>query len=336
MRAWLALLVACLAVPASATDYAAPGPSSVLEVDTSWADTARGRELPLRFRLPESGERLPVIVFSHGLGGSREAGGLEWSTHWASRGFAVLHVQHPGSDEALWRGKPPAERMANLRAAVTFEQFMARIADIRFVVAELSRRRAAGDNLLGRLDPERLGMSGHSFGAATTLYLGGQRAPAPGFRDIDLSEPRFGAFLAFSPQATVGGDHAHQFGAFRRPALMITGSLDGQPFPGLGAMPNQRLEPFEAMAPTGNKFLLFIDQADHMYFNGTPGLRDIGTSGRERVDFAAVEQRGYRLIKAVSTAYWLAYLAADGEALRWLKDGPAAAMARSDGYFRAK
>ncbi len=86
----------------------------------------------------------------------------------------------------------------------------------------------------------------------------------------------------------------------------------------------------------GEDELLVIDQADHMYFNGTPGLRDIGTVGRDHVDFAAVEQRGYKVIKAVSTAYWQAYLRDDAMAMRWLKDGSAAALAASDGVLRIK
>lgn len=339
-RAALLSLI-CAAVAATAgfaadLDYAAPGSFAVREVDVTWTDAARGRDLPLRLRLPESSQRLPVILFSHGLGGSR-SGGLEWGAQWASRGFAVIHVQHPGSDEQLWKDKPVGERLAALKSGADLAQFLARIADIRFVVAELGRRQSAGDPIVARLDPDRMGMSGHSFGAVTTLYLGGQR-PAAGVADRlagDLSDQHFAAFLAFSPQAS-GGDPAHQFDRFTRPALLITGTLDGQPFPGLGATAAQRLVPFDVMPAAGNKFLLVIDQADHMFFNGTRGLRDIGATGREGIDFGAIEQRGYRVIKAVSTAYWLAYLQNDAEAMRWLKDGGAAALAASDGTLKAK
>jgi hypothetical protein len=73
-----------------------------------------------------------------------------------------------------------------------------------------------------------------------------------------------------------------------------------------------------------------------MFFNGTRGLRDVGASGRDGIDFGAVEQRGYRVVKAVSTAYWQAYLQDDAVAMRWLKDGGAAALAASDGYLTVK
>ncbi len=183
------------------------------------------------------------------------------------------------------------------------------------------------------LNLDRLGMSGHSFGAITTLYLGGQRPPVA--VGADLSEPRFTAFLAFSPQAGAA-DPQQQFAGFTRPALLVTGTLDGQPFPGIGASAAQRLVPFEAMAAAGNKYLLVLDDADHMYFNGTRGLRDIGTTGRDKVDFAAVETSGYRLVKAVSTAYWLACLRDDETAMRWLKNGGASALVGSLGSFKTK
>ncbi|MGE0575532.1 MAG: alpha/beta hydrolase family protein [Reyranella sp.] len=317
-------------------DYAAPGPFTIRQIDETWTDDSRQRDIPLRIRLPESREPVPVIVFSHGLGGSRD-GGREWGEHWASRGFAVIHVQHPGSDEALWKDKPAGERFSGLRSGATLQQFLARIADIKFVVADLGRRQSAGDPLAARLNLDRLGMSGHSFGAVTTLFLGGQR-PAPGIADrlaVGLPESRFSAFLAFSPQA-LGADPEHQFAAFRRPALLITGTLDGRPFPGLGATVEQRMVPFASMPATGNKFFLVIDRADHMYFNGTRGLRDLGVGGRETIDFATVEARGYTLIKAVSTAYWLAYLRNDGGALGWLKGGEAASLVAGDGNLEMK
>src|SRR5262249_39779684 len=143
-----------------------------------------------------------------------------------------------GSDEALWKDKPSGERWAALRRGTDLAQFLARIADIKFVVAELGRRQAAGDAQATRLNFDRLGMSGHSSGATATLYLGGQRpATAVAERLVgDLSEARFAAFLAFSPQA-IGADPVQQFVGFTRPALLVTGTLDGRPIPGMGASP---------------------------------------------------------------------------------------------------
>lgn len=343
MRALRLALLLGLAASAMATkavsadpDYAATGSVTVDVSDVSWTDAARGRDIPLRVRLPRNGGHLPTILFSHGLGGS-VGGGAEWGEQWASRGFAVIHVQHPGSDELIWKNKPVGERIAGFRSGADLRQFTARIADIKFVLDELERRQAAGDAMASRLDLRHVGMSGHSFGAVTTLYLGGQR-PAAGAVAYDgsLVDKRFVAFLAFSPQAGSGADAGPQFAEFRRPALLVTGTLDGPPFPGLGASVEQRLIPFEAMAGAGNKFLLVVDQADHMFFNGTRGVRDIGAVGRGGINFSAVEDCGYPLVKAISTAYWLAYLGGDSAAGQWLKGGSAAASAATCGYLKEK
>ena len=77
-------------------------------VDIEWTDPARRRAVPARLYWPRNGTvetPVPLIVFSHGIGGSRR----DYSylgRHWASKGYASLHVQHVGSDCALWSGNP--------------------------------------------------------------------------------------------------------------------------------------------------------------------------------------------------------------------------------------
>ena len=136
--AMLSLVAAALmssSAPAADPGYAAPGSFAVRLIDESWNDGARQRDLPVRIRLPEAASPAPVILFSHGLGGSRR-GGAEWAEHWASHGFAVINVQHPGSDETLWMGKDSGERLSALRSSASIAEFLARIADVKFVVAE--------------------------------------------------------------------------------------------------------------------------------------------------------------------------------------------------------
>ena len=55
---------------------------------------------------------LPVILFSHGLGGSRN--GYKYvRACWTARGYATIFLQHPGSDESLFQGVPPSQPYAN-------------------------------------------------------------------------------------------------------------------------------------------------------------------------------------------------------------------------------
>src|SRR6185369_7102161 len=93
------------------------GPGAVETVRFDWHDAKRDRDVPVKIYFPKSGGgRLPVIIFSHGLGGSRE--GYEYlGRHWASHGYVSVHVQHPGSDDAVWRNAAALDRMTAMRQA---------------------------------------------------------------------------------------------------------------------------------------------------------------------------------------------------------------------------
>src|SRR5215469_14506023 len=53
--------------------------------------------VPVRIYLPVNSTPAPVILFSHGLGGSRN-GNTFLGQHWAGRGYVAVFLQHPGSD----------------------------------------------------------------------------------------------------------------------------------------------------------------------------------------------------------------------------------------------
>ena len=53
--------------------YGRPGAFPVATVEYVWHDNARDRDVPVKIYYPRTGDQpLPVIIFSHGLGGSRE------------------------------------------------------------------------------------------------------------------------------------------------------------------------------------------------------------------------------------------------------------------------
>jgi predicted dienelactone hydrolase len=60
-------------------------PVAPKSVDLTIEDSARSRQIPIRVWLPTKKEPAPVVLFSHGLGGSRENNSY-LAKHWASRG----------------------------------------------------------------------------------------------------------------------------------------------------------------------------------------------------------------------------------------------------------
>lgn len=280
--------------------------------DAQWTDTSRDRPVPVRIRLPEGQEPAPVIIFSHGLGGSLD-GGTAWAEHWRTAGFAVVNVQHPGSDRsALRRG---------LLGAMSGTQLQARARDIIFVIDSLERKAGAkardGECDLSRLDMARIGMSGHSFGAHTTQALAGQSFPG-----ADLSDPRIDAAVALSPAPPLGGSIESAFANVRIPFFSITGTEDKVAFLPQ-TTPELRTQVFGAM-PAGGKFLLVLAGAEHADMGGPGGDGEARPALRRRAADATPEQRALRqhfdsTIKEATTDFW-----------RWTLREDAAAKARLD------
>lgn len=268
-----ALLAAMIPTPAQAV-----GPVC----DAVWRDPGRGRDVPVRIRMPDGAGRAPLILFSHGLGGSLDGGTL-WAQAWADAGFIVIHLQHPGSDRSIFQsrdgrgGRPRVLRRMRsgggeaggaLRAAMTPEQLEARVRDVKFVLDQVPNRPREGRCALARVDVARVGMSGHSFGAHTTQALAGQ---AFARTTAATAEPRISASIAFSPSPPNTGSDAQATANMRRPFFSITGTEDTSPLlAGVSAADRER--PFRAMPP-GGKYLLVLAGANHSDLSGGGGMR---------------------------------------------------------------
>jgi predicted dienelactone hydrolase len=293
-----ALLIAGLCAPLAARAQEA---ADTLD---EWRDDARRRSLPLRWRWPVGDAPCALVLHSHGLGGSRD-GGAARGEAWRAAGLAVCHLQHPGSDDTVWRDG--ASRFA-LQDAASAEQLVARAEDMRFVLDELARRVARGAAPSRRVRLDAIGVAGHSFGAHTVQAVAGQRFPAA----IDLSDPRPRAFVAFSPAPASGRlTLAQQFGAITRPFFALTGSLDDSPFghPKSGA---ERARVYDGLPP-GARALLWLDGADHATFGGGTGRAR--EQWRERDPRAlALEPQHRALIARLSSAWWRAHLLGDAAA----------------------
>lgn len=281
---------------------ALPVRASPPQIDQTWADARRGRDLPVRIRWPDGDGPWPLLLFSHGLGGSRD-GGEVWGQAWRDAGFVVIHLQHPGSDAVVL-----AQGLAALWAAATPRQLVKRVADVHFVLDEVQRRNASADGNWARVRLDAIGVSGHSFGAQTVAAVAGRRYPVEASALVD-TRPR--AFMAFSPTVTPGRMSASErFGSVTRPFMVLTGSLDGDPF-GAYTGGEPRWQVFDAL-PAGAKAGLWLDGADHMSFAGQARvIRGLGPLGARDTRAVEAEPAHQALIANLSTLWWRAQLMDD-------------------------
>ncbi|MGL5001729.1 MAG: alpha/beta hydrolase family protein, partial [Casimicrobium sp.] len=246
-------------------------------------------------------------------------GGKAWGEYWATNGYLVVHLQHPGTDDAIWKGDESERPKDRLQRALQPEQLVGRTDDVRFVIAEIERAQAANANSwMVRADLTRIAMTGHSYGAHTTTALAGQRYSGP---VKTLNDSRIKAFIAFSPNATgMPRTYVERYGSITAPFLSITGTRDGDPLakdPYSKNAAEKRTKVFEHQPP-GDAFLFVLKGADHMVFNGNkatdraemPHLKDLPKAAAPRIEDSV----------RVSTLKFLdAYLRNDEKAKAWLK-----------------
>jgi predicted dienelactone hydrolase len=299
----------------------AGGPHEVTATKLDWKDARRDRDVPVKVYAPKAGKGpFPVIVFSHGLGGTRD--GYEYlGRHWASHGYVCVHLQHKGSDDAVWKGsKEPLAAMR--KATLNPTNALNRPLDVRFALDTLTRLNRNDPALKGRLDLERVGMAGHSFGGWTTQAVIGEVFVTPAGKDVTMSDPRVKAAIIMSPSAPKGkADLDRSFGSVKVPCLHMTGTKDD----GVAitdVKPAERHLPFAHMKKA-DRYLLVFEGGDHMVFSGRKGGE-------------AKDARFRELIRMSSTAFWDAYLRGDAQARAWLEgEGFRRALA-SDGTFARK
>ena len=225
--------------------------------------------LPVRVHLPaDAPGPLPVIVFSHGLGGSRM--GYSWlGRFWAAHGYVVVHPSHhDGVRLRLEDVESAAPGVAALRAIKQAiddpRNWENRPRDLARAIDHLPLLPELIPRLQGKIDSTRIGIGGHSYGAYTALLCAGARIELQG-TIRDFSEPRARAFVALSPPGNGSrGLDGESWARIERPVLCVSGTRDG----GLQGQPPQwREESFHAMRPPG-KALVVVEGAEHFTFSG--------------------------------------------------------------------
>ncbi len=108
------------------------------------------------------GGPFPAVVFSHGYGAINYQS-IFLTEHLASHGYVVIAPNHPGNN------------LTDLKPGALWTGFILRPLDIHGMIDELERLDASDPRFQGRIDLEKIGMTGHSFGGYTTLAIAGAR-----------------------------------------------------------------------------------------------------------------------------------------------------------------
>ncbi|MDT0268483.1 chlorophyllase [Streptomyces sp. DSM 44915] len=154
-------------------------------------------DLTIRVSAPVTGQRLPLLLLSHGQGYSHHLSSLNGyaplANYWAAHGFVVIQPTHLSSRSLRLAPDTPGAPMF----------WRSRAEDMRHVLDRLDEVTAAVPQLAGRLDPSRVAVAGHSMGGHTASLLLGARATDPeDGTEIDLREPRITAGVLLAAPGT--------------------------------------------------------------------------------------------------------------------------------------
>ena len=287
----------------------ADGTHAVTEVpDIVLHDAKRNKDLHVRIFYPNEPGLYPVIVFSHGAGGSQSC--CEALTrHWATYGYVTLQPTH--NDSTVQRrhaGEEDINFLMAVRDALKKPAlWQSRPQDISFVLDSLPVLQKRIPALAGKIDAEHIGVGGHSMGAFTADAIAGALVDLPNHPATNFTDSRVRAVLLLSPQGPGEfGLTDHSWDHVTLPLLSMTGSLD------LGAGnqgPDWKKIPFERSQP-GDKYHTFIEGANHMSFISAKTF----LPGRATQDDSIL---GFT--NAASLAFWDAYLKADPAAKNYLQ-----------------
>lgn len=283
---------------------------------------ARGEDIQLRVSAPVSGDKLPVILFSHGFGSSMD-GYTPLTEYWASRGFVVVQ---PTYLDARRLGLAPDDPR---RPSI----WRVRVEDAKRVLDSISTIARAVPALEDRIDQSRIAAAGHSFGGQTTSMLLGARMVAGGGAGEDMSDSRIRAGVLLASGGKGGADLSDvgrqmtpyldtAFDHMRVPTLVVAGDQDHSPLTTRG--PDWFHDPFN-LAP-GDKALLTLSGGEHMLG---------GISGYEVTETTDENPERVAVIQKVTLAWLRAKLLGDADA--WVR--VSAAMAGEDasrGMLRCK
>lgn len=195
-----------------------------------------GRQpLELRVTAPANGDKLPIVLLSHGYGPSNyipsKDGYARLAQFWAERGFVVIQPTHASS------------RVGGLASDSTGAPFFwrERVEEMKVILDQLPEIERQAPAVAGRMDHSTIGAVGHSLGGHTVgLLLGAQ------LDGEDLSEPRISAGVLLTTPGRGGKDMTEEnaarfpffdvdFSTLSTRSLVVCGDMDNPHFTMRGA-----------------------------------------------------------------------------------------------------
>ncbi|NVK33410.1 MAG: alpha/beta fold hydrolase [Rhodobacteraceae bacterium] len=191
-------------------------PVQTVSIDPVTLDAPfRRQPLDLRITAPVQGERLPIVLLSHGHGPSlylpSKDGYGPLASFLAGQGFAVIQPTHANSKVGgLGHDQPGAPLFWRMR-----------INEMKHIIYKLDEIEKATPLLDGRLNPDRIAAVGHSMGGQTVGMLLGARLTNPdntAETDVSVIEPRIKTGVLLAPPGR-GGDNLSDFARKNFPEL---------------------------------------------------------------------------------------------------------------------
>ena len=234
----------------------------------SFKDEERGRKIPLTVYHPQdlkSGEKSPVVVFSHGLAGN-ELTYRYFGKHLASHGYTVLQPTHLGSDTTSFIRRPSLNIFSQ-------KELVDRTRDVSYVL-DLVDNKVLPERITAQADLENVALAGHSFGALTAQAMAGVDVVDKNGAEAAVEDERIDAFIGMSPYGDSLPTHLlgmdpKSYAKIEKPLLTLSGDHD-RIFTGTEG-PNVHLDTFYG-ASSEHKYHVVIDKTMHASFGQVFGL----------------------------------------------------------------
>ena len=221
-------------------------------------DDARERTLDLAIEYPIQEGSYPVVIFSTGFGvPSRSYVAL--SSYWASHGYVVIKVRHPGLG-------PEVTELAEVWKNQTPDDWRQRARDISFIIDSFPTLEQQYPELKGKLDAQRIGVSGHSYGAFTAMLLAGAQTFTGGVPTTYADSRVKAAVMMSAPgPGETRGLTTESWRDVQIPVMYMTGSADRGATEAEDA--DWYRQPYE-LSRAGDKWFVSLAGAGHLTFAG--------------------------------------------------------------------